>query len=68
MAKSPKYSARQLTEEDKDILCKVVFKYAITFYNLTQEYPNPKDYAKEIVSKAEQSDRYIGSSSYTSAY
>jgi hypothetical protein len=56
---SPKYHAQHLTKEDKEILDKVVFKYAITFSSLMQRYPNPKGCAKEIVSKASTSDKYI---------
>ena len=31
---------------------KVFLKYFTTFYNARLEYPNPKDYAKKFVSKA----------------
>jgi hypothetical protein len=52
MAENPKYPAQQLTEEDKKILFKVFLKYFTFFYNSRREYPNPKDYAKKFVSKA----------------
>lgn len=64
---SPKYPAQHLTEEDKEILDKVVFKYAITFFNLMQEFPNAKDFAKKVVSKASTSDKYIATL-YTLTY
>lgn len=59
MVEGPKYPAQRLTEEDKEILYKVAINYVITFYNLTQEHPNPKLIAKRIVSKVVQSDKYI---------
>lgn len=59
MAEIAKYPAQQLTEDDEEILYKVVIKHAVTFYNLIQADPNPKGLAKKIVSKAEHSDKYI---------
>ena len=60
MVESSKYPSQQLTEEDKEVLDKVFLKYAITFYNLMQEFPDPKDCAKKLLSKATQgSDRYF---------
>ena len=57
MAESAKYPAWQLTEDDKIVLDKVFINYAILIYNWIQEYPNPKDYAKKFVSKA--NDKYF---------
>jgi hypothetical protein len=60
VVESSKYPSQQLTEEDKEVLDKVFLKYAITFYNLMQEFPDPKDCAKKVLSKATQgSDRYF---------
>jgi hypothetical protein len=55
MVKKAKYHARELTEEDKEILDKVALKYAVKFYALKEQYRNPKHYAKEIL-KRMQSD------------
>jgi hypothetical protein len=46
MVKKTKYPGQNLTDEDKEILEQVVLKYAVKFYNLTQEYHNPKKYAE----------------------
>lgn len=59
MVKKPKYLAKNLTDEDKEILYQVVIKYAVKFYNLTQKYAGPKEYAKKEILKAIQSDKDI---------
>lgn len=59
MVKKPKYHEQNLTDEDKEILEQVVFKYAMLFYNLTQKYASPKEYAKKEILKIIQSDKDI---------
>jgi hypothetical protein len=59
VVKNAKYQAQNLTDEDKEILYQVVFKYAMLFYNLTQKYASPKEYAKKEILKIIQSDKDI---------
>jgi hypothetical protein len=59
VVEKPKYSAQNLTDEDREILYQVVFKYAMLFYNLTQKYASPKEYAKKEILKIIQSDKDI---------
>jgi hypothetical protein len=59
MVKRPKYPAQNLTEEDKEILDQAVFKYAVKFYALIQQYPSPKKYAEKRILKSIQSDKDI---------
>jgi hypothetical protein len=59
VVKKPKYSTQNLTDEDKEILYQVVFKYATLFYNLTQKYASPKEYAEKEILKIIQSDKDI---------
>jgi hypothetical protein len=68
VVESSKYSAQQLSEDDKEILYKVVIKYAVAFCNIMQEYPNPRDFVKKLVLKAKQQyDKYFATV-YTIAY
>jgi hypothetical protein len=61
-----KYHAQKLTEEDIDILDQVFLKYAVKYYALTQQYPNPKKYAEKI-SKTVKSEKDFAPL-YTIAY
>ncbi len=56
MTEKAKYHAQKLTQEDIDILDQVFLKYAVKYYALTQQYPNPKKYAEKI-SKTVQSEK-----------
>jgi hypothetical protein len=67
MAKKTKYPAQKLTEEDKEILDQIFFKYALTFYALIQKYPDPKKYAEEVILKKIRSDENIATL-YTIGY
>ena len=51
MAQKAKYPAQNLTEEDKQVLEAVAFKYVAKFYHLTQKYNNPKEYAQREILK-----------------
>ena len=42
VVRKPKNLNRMLTSEDKELLDKVVIKYIVKYYSLTQQYPNPK--------------------------
>lgn len=59
MPKKPKYPAQKLTDEDKQILDQIVIKYAVKFYALTKEYPNPKKYAEKVILRKMHSDTNI---------
>jgi len=59
MAKNPKYPARKLTDEDKEILNQVVFKYAVELYALTEKYPDAKKYAEKVILKDMHSNTNI---------
>lgn len=67
MAKKTKYPAQKLTEEDKEILDKVFFKYALTFYALIKKYRNPKKYAENVIVKKLRSDENLAAL-YTITY
>lgn len=67
MGNKTKYHAQKLTSADKEILEKVVFIYAVKFYTLTQQCPNPKKYVKNVLLKAAQSDEKIAAL-YTIVY
>jgi hypothetical protein len=59
VVKKAKYPTQDLTDEDKQILERVVLKYAVKFYNLTQKYASPKEYVKKEILKRIQSDKDI---------
>jgi hypothetical protein len=59
VARKAKYPAQVLTEEDKEVIDQVAFKYAVKFYALIQKYRNPKKYAKKVVLKLLQSKKDI---------
>jgi hypothetical protein len=68
MAKKTKYPAQKLTDEDKEILERIIiYKYIAKFYALTEKYPNPKKYAEEVILKKIQSDKNIATL-YTIGY
>ena len=46
-----KYPSQKLTNEDKQILDQIIIKYALNFFALTEKYPNPKQYAEQIILK-----------------
>ena len=51
MQKKSKYPSQKLTNEDKQILDQIVIKYALKFFALTEKYPNPKQYAEQVILK-----------------
>ena len=59
MVKNPKYPAQKLTDDDKEILEQVVFKYAVEFYALTEKYPDAKKYAEKVILKRMHSNTNI---------
>lgn len=59
MANKPKYPSQELTNDDIDMLEKIVTKYLVKFYALMQKYPNPGEYAKEVILKKLRSDGTI---------
>jgi hypothetical protein len=60
MANTPKYPSQKLTKEDIDILEKIITRYLVKFYALTQKYPNPKVYAEKVILRRMQSNGTIG--------
>jgi len=48
---NPKYPPQELTNEDKQILDQIIIKYALNFFALTEKYPNPKQYAEQVILK-----------------
>ena len=54
-----KYPNQELTEDDKKVLDQIPYKYVAKYYNLTQKYPNPKEYAQKEIVKAIRSDQRI---------
>lgn len=51
MGKKVKNPIHKLSYADKDILNKAVFVYAVKFYTLTQQYPDPRKYVENFVVK-----------------
>ena len=54
-----KYPSQKLTNEDKQILDQIIIKYALNFFALTEKYPNPKQYAEQIILKRMRYDPNI---------
>ncbi len=67
MPRKAKNPPQKLTAEDEEILEKVVIKYAVKFYALMEKYPNPKQYAKEVIIKELKSNGNIATL-YTIGY
>ena len=59
MLKKAKYPSQKLTYEDKQILEQTVIKYAVKFFALTEKYPNPKQYAEQVILKKMRYDPNI---------
>jgi hypothetical protein len=59
MAENSKYSFKDLTEKDKDILYKCALNYLMSYYAITVKYPDPKKYVKEEASKTLNSNKEI---------
>ncbi len=57
MAKKTKYPDIDLTDEDKELVQQVAFRYAAKFYALTEKYSNPKKYAEKFILKKLRSDK-----------
>jgi hypothetical protein len=57
--KKAKYPLQKLTNEDKQILDQIVIKYALKFFALTEKYPNPKQYAEQVILKRMRYDTNI---------
>jgi hypothetical protein len=47
MVENPKYSVSMLTDEDIEILDRIIIKYAVKFYAIMKMYPNATEYAKK---------------------
>ena len=56
MAEMTKYHESELTHEDIVILDQIVLKYAVKYYAITREYPDPKNYATKVILKKLQKD------------
>ena len=54
-----KYPSQKLTNEDKQILDQIIIKYALNFFALTEKYPNPKQYAEQVILKRMRYDPNI---------
>jgi hypothetical protein len=54
-----KYSPRKLTNEDIQILDRIIIKYALKFFALIEKYPNPKQYAEQVILKKLRYDSNI---------
>ena len=59
MHQNPKYPPQELTNEDKQILDQIIIKYALNFFALTEKYPNPKQYAEQVILKKMRYDPNI---------
>lgn len=59
MDKKSKYPSQTLTNEVIQILDQIIIKYAVKFYALIQEYPNPKKYAERVIRSKMVSDTNI---------
>jgi len=59
VVEKPKYPAQNLTEEDRKIIDQVFLKYAVKFYALLTEYPDPREYAEKIFIKKILSDKNL---------
>jgi hypothetical protein len=57
--KKSKYPSQTLTNDDIQILDQIIIKYAVKFYALIQEYPNPKKYAERVIRSKMLSDTNI---------
>jgi hypothetical protein len=49
MVEMAKYSQAGLTDEDIEVLDRIIINYAVKFYPTMEMYPDPMDYAKEII-------------------
>jgi hypothetical protein len=58
MAKKAKYHAQELTDEDKRLIGQISLKFAAKLFALISKYPNPKDYAEEVILKDVHSKNY----------
>jgi hypothetical protein len=59
MTEKAKYPDQDLTEEDKKILDEISYKYLAAYYNLTQKYSSPMEYAREEILKPIQSKKNV---------
>lgn len=59
MAENSKNPFIDLSQEDKHVLDKCALNYLMSYYSMTEKYPDPKQYVIKKASKILESDKGI---------